>query len=280
MNAEEKAKVLEKLRKLMALAERAGTEEEADAANRRVHALLSRYNLDITQILEANTDDEAVIDQELATERYNERWRRMLMHGAASLYFCSYLYSDAHLHGVNSQRAQRGVNHHFIGRPHNIAVAKMMGQYLVQTVNRLANEAARTSLVERLGGRNPTSTERGRFVNSFRLAAASRLHARLLEMKKQAEEGTAQDEEGKNLPALRSLYQQEEDLAKSWIEKNIGDIRQKTSRARITDRHGATLGYHAGNSVGLNTQIADSSRKMSLPNPGHLLSDQRGNKNE
>jgi hypothetical protein len=275
MNAEERAKILERIRKLMALAERAGTEEEADAANRAVHALLSRYNLDISEVPDEQED--GVIEEDGTIERYNESWRRTIMHGCAALYFCKYYYTDAYVKGVNSQRVQKGIKHCFVGRPHNVAVAKMMGQYLVGTVNRLANEAARKELVEKLGGRNPSSTERGRFVNSFRLAAAGRLYSRLLQMKAKAMEGQTVDEEGRNLPALRSLYESEEQAIKDWLDAKALKLVTRKSRASYGDKLGAVAGAKAGDNIGLNTQIGKTGNK-SLPGVNHMISDQRGKK--
>jgi hypothetical protein len=88
----DKAKILSRVRKLMALANDAGaTEGERDNAIRMAHATLAKYNLSISEVEASGktTDEKRVIDNDLRTIAHP--WIVTVMHGIAALYFCEYL---------------------------------------------------------------------------------------------------------------------------------------------------------------------------------------------
>jgi len=80
-------KVIERIRKLLALAQSAN-ENEAQAAALKAQELLAEHNLREADLHEA--DDEFVIDGELLSD--SRPWRRKLAANVARLYFCEYYY--------------------------------------------------------------------------------------------------------------------------------------------------------------------------------------------
>ena len=244
-------KIIEKIQKLLRLAEKAGTEEEAALASQRAHEFLAKHNIDIAEVAQKSDEEFKLIEEHQVVERYNEQWRRLIMAACAELYFCKYFFRKTKVDGVNSSRLQSGVKHCFLGKPHNVAVAKEMGTYLVSAVNRLANEGSRNRL-----GPTPTSTQRGRYVNTFRRAAAVRLVDRLYDLKERSMTQEVTTADGSKLPALLSLYQHEHEVIKQWME-NAGLVvhTRKSNGMRNLSNLGARDGKKAGDEINLGPQI-------------------------
>lgn len=237
------AKVMDRIKKLLALASSANEHEAARAAE-RAQALLVRYNIDLADV-QAHGKPVVDVDGEIVTTSYP--WRRPLGTALARLYFTRYFYSTFKRPGLKSAFDR----HSFIGEAHNVVVAKMMFEYLETTVERLAHEGARPL----------PQPQRSPYRTSFRNACALRLCKRLEDRLVQAKRGAAVDEDTKtNLPALLSMYTRTDQQIDEWIEEEMGPDAIKSVIVKPDTRHpqGFRDGAAAGDKIGLDQQIGGS----------------------
>jgi hypothetical protein len=247
MNDSERAKLLERVRKLLALAGNNANENEAAAAAEKAQALLVEHNLsmlDIDNLADDETKDIGV-DNSIITS--SNPWRRPLAVQVAKLYFCEYFYS--------STRGSKNI-HSFVGKKHNIEVAKMMFMYLLEAIDRLAREGAKGLPIK----------EQSPYRVAFRGACTKRLCQRIMERIEAAKRGEIKSETtGSNLPALASMYDRSQNALTKYIEKNVGGMRMKrTSLSTHLHSKGASDGYAAGNRIGLDQQVGGRSQHKAL----------------
>lgn len=240
-NADKLKAVILKIQKIMELAGNNPNEHEAASAAEKAQAMLAEYNLTMADIMKAGEQpmSDMCLDASYKTDSY--KWRLGIGTAVAQLYFCAYFFRP-----VERNRPVNNVYHCFAGERHNVAVATLMFRYLVETINRLAREGAK-SLPDK---------ERSPYRTTFRQQAALTLRYRLIERKQQAEEGNIQSvETGKNLPALLSMYEREKQKAEDFIATTVGKL--KTVKAKLTTFHekGMEDGREAGKNISLDTQI-------------------------
>lgn len=246
MENDKLAKVMEKIRKLLRLA-KSPNEHEASLAASRAHALLAEYNLDHADVINEKRD-EVGYDSELVTTSY--QWRYFIGAGVATLYYCKHM-------ATTFKKGKTAYDRHsFVGRRHNVIVAKLVFEYLTKTVHRLAQQGARTLPAKR---RSPYRTE-------FRKRCASQLYARLVDQRKVVESGGAKTDDGRNLPMLLDQYEQaqleiDEYLKPMYESGAIKRVPVKTSD-RIYDQQGLIDGYKAGREIGLDPQVAQQSAPL------------------
>jgi hypothetical protein len=129
--------VIAKIQKLMALtAERGASEHEAEIAAGHVQRLLAEHNLTLAAIEASGADTGAggKRTKEAINRRQVYRWQRTLMGATAQLNFCLALERYDH-----SRRGAPVFNgYSLIGRVDNVATTKVMFEYLIQTIERLA----------------------------------------------------------------------------------------------------------------------------------------------
>lgn len=254
MTMTEKEKVIERIRKLLALSTSAN-EHEAALAAERAQALLAQYNLSRSDV-DRSEEQEFVMDYDEVTD--SRPWRRGLATMVAQLYFCTYMF-DWRKEPTTSRRCGyfRYDVHIFIGARHNMEVAKLMFKYLYETVERLAASGAKDIPLK----------ERSSYETSFRTTCSARLCWRIREMIDNAKNGRA-IVDGKNLPALIHLYDK--------AEMELGEFMEGKSKTvvprggLINHERGRNDGYKAGGEIGLNPQ-------MDQTKVGHLLENKSRN---
>lgn len=244
--------LLRKVRGLLALAERGATEAERDSAERKLQALVSKYNLDLAAA--RGTDASTMCEVEIKG-KYNESWRKHCYAAAAKLYMCKYLFESV-------RGESYAAIHHLIGEAHNVAVAQEVGAYFEAAVNRLANEATRVEMA----ARPDAHTQRHQFIRSFRLSATHRLLERVEERLREAREGGVVDEDsGTTLPALASLYDLSEEACLAWIERQSYTVRDSAApRDQLLSGSGARQGRKAGDNISLSTQLKGEANRFAL----------------
>jgi hypothetical protein len=251
MTDEQKRKVLEKVRKLLALAQSAN-EYEAEAAAERAQILLAEHNLEMSEV--HATEGGIEMDDEFMTD--SRPWRRQLGTMVAKLYFCGYYYTFKYKESARKCGYFRGDAHVFTGERHNIVVAKLMFQYLNETVERLARDA----------GNKTTSTQRAHFITSFRHACANRICYRLYNRYLEANKKGMPGSHGNTLPALANLYQiADQRVQQFWSSTILKEGDMKGSRSLTTDKYdhdGLAAGFKAGDSVGLDAQVGKDSNRL------------------
>lgn len=128
-----------KIQKLLALAACGGaTEGEASSAMEKAQYLMSAHNLHMADVASrGGKTDEARLKSGM-TDRTVYKWRRNLMAKVAKLNFC---YSATnYTHKRKGGDIFEGFT--LIGRESNVASTRVMYDYLVQTIERLAREHA------------------------------------------------------------------------------------------------------------------------------------------
>ncbi len=241
-------KIIDKIRKLLALT-RSPNEHEAALATERAQELLARYNIDMTEVEQKL--DEGKIGQVEVMER-TEAFARTIRQAIARLYFCEYYYyTQRHESPVNPGKWVRFDHHFYVGESHNVEVAKMMSDYLVATIIRLA----------RKGALDYPRIERKTYRGSFRVACSRRLAMRIAERILESRNKEMVMSDGRNLPALANLYDVRSDQNKSWIAENVGEMRTKKSRAKESNIHGSMDGMAAADSISLDQQVGSNGSK-------------------
>ncbi len=251
---EEKQKVLDKVRKLLALAQSPNENEAAMAAD-KAQSLLAEYNLEMSEVRTDSTGAEIEMDGETMTD--SRPWRRKMGVMVAKVYFCGYFYTHKY-HVTTSRKCGyiRGDSHTFTGERHNIVVAKLMFTYLNNAIETLSVKAAAQIAV----------SKRSAFLTSFRHACAGRVCQRLHERWVQAQRGGLQGSHGNTLPALANLYQLSDQRVKAFwqdkFKKGLGKSRALSTNKY--DQDGLRAGREAGDKVGLDPQVSGT-------NTNHLL---------
>lgn len=231
--------LIDKIRKLAAKA--AGTDSEAEAAafSAKVQQLLAAHNLS-EDVLSAESDDPAPIGEEIWEDYVDEKWRRSLTGEVARLYFCSTYSVDAwHRtadgHADSSRPSYLSIK--FVGRAHNVAIARSMAEYLTKTTNRLARDYAPQNRPAR---------------STFKKACGYRLAVRMQELRlaQQRDAPKTRDGNPHNLPAL---YASEQTLVQNFLkDKGLRSFGRAGTYAN--DEH-AAAGRAAANSVSLSAQV-------------------------
>lgn len=238
----DKTKIIDKIQKLLALS-KSPNEHEAALAAEKAQELLATYNIDVSEV-EAEEAKASVTQDSVRTIR--KAWKRVVRNSAAHMYFCEYYYST---YKTEAPQRKRGfVNydlHFYVGEPHNIAVAKMMSEYLIATVWRLAREGARAY----------PRKERNRYRKAFTNACAFRLRARIFERIRKSSQTGVTTHEGRNLPALASLYDQTRYRNKAFIEARVGKLGTGRGQMRSSHAAGHLDGQEAGETISLDKQI-------------------------
>lgn len=223
-------KVTDRIRKLLALGTNNPNEHEAAVAMKRAHRLLAEYNLTLEQMTEAErkAQDPYTRDTRKQPKFSGAACVRTIVKGIGELYFCKVWYSHDNSYGDTFT---------FVGRASNVAIAKDMVDFVVSS---LRKDCARQG-----GNKIPG------FATTFMHAAASRVNARCVELRKQAEAGTMQAEEGtKNLPALRNTYLAEQRGCEEYTAQMGVSLRKAAANYRGGQGYGAEAGYAAGRAAG------------------------------
>lgn len=241
--------IIERIRKLLALAKSAN-EHEAAVAMQRAQEMLAKYNLDMNDVLQRGESVQFVCDNELVTESSNP-WRRDLASNLARLFFCDYSFNfiKQSMPQRKTRKYLRLDRHSFYGLPHNVAVVKEMFKYLVDTVERLAREARKIN------------REGASYEKSFRHGCATRLIERISERYWASKEGAQAligRDGGNNLPAL---YDNSEAALNDWMTKKVGELEIAKNRGVIKSQKGELDGFRAGGGISLDTQVSDETAK-------------------
>lgn len=218
--ATDPTQAIERIRKLMALTEgRGASENEATIAASMVQRLLAEHNLSMAAVEASGGATQAGGKREKSQAAYRQvyKWQRRLMASVADVNYCACFEREEWVDGKGSQERKPVFDgYDLIGRVDNVTTVKVMFEYLVEAIERLARDAV---------GNDPTQYFT-RPAHSFKEGCADRLTERLTEQKRDLVE--AQEREAKDRQAaarhpgaapgtavailLRDLVQDEKDL--------------------------------------------------------------------
>jgi|SRR5579872_3117560 len=141
--------IIERIKKLMAMADR-GTEHEAALAAERMQALLQEHNLTRADV-EAKSEEPSALEV-TREQRDHDRpalytYQRELMRSIAENNFCMYFVTEKFVpdergrfhrwFGENRVRGRWSKRHCLIGRSENVTASLLMYDYLTDTMSRL-----------------------------------------------------------------------------------------------------------------------------------------------
>lgn len=200
-------KIIDKVEKMLRLANNAGTEEEATTAMNMAQEYLAAYNLsladvDITRGQGARPEAARVKEKTQKVALY--KWQRHLWKAIAEANFCYYRISTEYHYNKKNQYVPKTFHHYLIGSEANVITVRLMGEYLEQALSRICPYKP---------GRDSS-----RSWNSWKEGCAARLGERLAQKKAEmlAENRRKADEAAKantsTAIALADVFQREDDL--------------------------------------------------------------------
>lgn len=223
-------RVLEKVQKLMRLAEDKGASEtEIETALRQAQKLLLKHNLTMELAREYNGDKgkaEDILKETLVFK--NRPWVRMTMSAIARLYFCKYLVS------MGDMRAK--TRHYFVGRESNSKTASLMAAFVVSSILATARKN------RRIRG------EKSAYESAFCLAAARRIAMRVRDMIENNQELST----GTGLMVIDTTKKENDEFSM----QEFGITLPVKSHARPPSNiEGYRKGDEYGKTIGLNNQV-------------------------
>ncbi len=225
--------LLEKINKLLALAN-SPNENEAALAAEKATELLTKYNLSLAD-LGPDSEEKITTGTVETTSRY-VTWKMLILAGIATA------------NGCRAMRSKNNGNMTLIGTSTNIAVSQSLYEYLTKAVERLA---------KRHKGKGRA------FLHAFRVGCATRLRHRLEQYRKEMEEeGIAGNGESSPTPAIvvRSMFEKN-NLAIEEYLNNEGFKVKTQRREQISSEQGYFSGYKAGDRISLNQQQTEKNIK-------------------
>lgn len=220
--------IIEKIKKLLALADNSGaTEGERDNALRMAHGLLAKHNLDMAEVIASQQCEGR---EKHMNETWGMLWCRVLSLHVSKLFFCRYYYGAK----VNGTRSQ----HFFVGKASNVVTAALMADYLIHSILKECRSR---------GWHNLSPQTR-----SFATGAARIIGERVTALM-QNPEGEAT---GTGL-MVQSLYKTEAEANAAFLRESGTKLTTKTTRTSGLDNRAYAAGQDYGSSVGLGVQVGN-----------------------
>lgn len=236
---------------LRKMAEDTSSENEAMIAARQLHALLTKYGIEEFE-LEADGDTIDMEEVEINSGQLGT-WAGIIAQSIANLYFCCVTQTPVR---------GRGKEKHRVFSVHGSNNYRITATLLIKNVLRVVDSAARASSKE--------ATARGEYAGyghivSFRNGAAQRIAERCRELKRAAQQGTLQDEEGRNLPVMLSLYESEATRVVQYLQERYGGkLRKSTGKSTTSDKNAYFGGRAYGDSVQLTQSLEEQAKSRLL----------------
>lgn len=245
INKEVPESILQKVQKLQALAERAGTLAEAENATVRITEILMKYNLDLATVAEYKAEEkDDVINEKHDLNQYQTYhdgdFAKRLIDGLAKFNFCRVV-GEPNYHDKRDQG-------HFviIGQRHNVEAVMYMYHYCINNIKVLSNE------MWKVYDKRDTKIKTV-FTRHFFDGAVSGIISRLIDNRM-----VARKEHGEALNSLIRLQDAKVDDAISKLYSNLVSSKSKTQR----DTDAKKMGYAAGSKLDLHKGLGGESNNL------------------
>lgn len=237
----DRSKILERIRKLMALGT-SSNQAEAELAMQRAQELMQAHMVDEAELDRGNVEK----IEHLFKKKRVEKWANYLMSIIARNNFCLGAILEGSNWGFNDVNGRRNwfkkePVYIIYGRPLNIKVVQMMFDYLVETAERLAKEHV-------VGCARGERTIRR---NNFLLGFVETISERLEQQRK-----SWLDEDPTHQAALVKVSSEDErDIKKRMNEEGQRVTNQKSQYQPSSDEESYEEGKKAGKAVALHRQV-------------------------
>ena len=217
-------KIIDRIRKLLAMSEDTGSPNEAAIAAGRAAKLMQQYNLDHADVILTTASEDSITENaSTVAHKAVPQWIASLIVPVANLHDCEARYKYL----PNDARAAE-----FLGMQEDVLVATYVFEYLIGEINRLAER-----FKARCGG-----TASRKDLNDFRLGASFGVLSVLETMQREKAAAEANHSAGKALVVVKhQLIQQKYDI--------------RYSNTRSTYRPSAS--HEAGLAAGASVSIRD-----------------------
>jgi len=246
--------VIDKIKKILSLAESAN-ENEAALASERAHELLERYNLSLAEVESQGLKDADSVKEESFTN----------VGSAAQVSFFSSLAHifDCYPYIHTKSRQSKNGNWYrtrttcVIGHRQDIEVLSYTHEYLKKTVKKLYAEE-RDQWLQQFNGRRPSKKYLNMHKQSYLRGFGDRVALRLIQARD--ERLSRNTEEARTTQAL---VHQRKDKVHQWIRKNMEDMQPGRPRRATVLYDGYEKGLEAGDSVHLQEGLdGEKSKKL------------------
>lgn len=157
--------IIERVKKLLAMAAGNANENEAATASRMAQALMEQHNIDMAVLGKSGKGKQGAARKDTKEKGGLYGWQRALWKATAELNMCVYW-------SIKGLARGSVYEHRILGSEVNVLATNLMAEYLQKTIDRLAQEKARTD-----GYKSPFVRE----LIAYREGMASRLVERLRE---------------------------------------------------------------------------------------------------
>jgi len=247
----------DKIRKLLAKARGTDSEEEAAAFVAKAHSLLAEHNLELAAV-DVTVETGEVVGQSRRRASYSADWLGWLYMGAAALYFCrAYQLRETDIVHGSTETVRYYV---LVGKPHNVAVAEAMVDYLATTVARLGKDYARG---RKAAGNYLDDSHLFALWAGFEEGCAGRLRQRLEALAEEARAPAPALAPGA-AGGLPALYAAEHQQIKSYLAAQGIHLRKGGPAKTYGTNDAKADGRRAGNAVSLAPQVAPGARTALL----------------
>jgi len=233
------SKIISKMKKLMAMAEGSANENESMTAARQLQVLLAKHNISMSELDTPEEDKEEI---ESSYESHKCRpWKRVVAISIAKLYFC-----DMYFCRLGNGKS----NYFFVGTETNRTFAMQIFKMVVSSIEKESRKQSKE-----IYGKEDSS-----FVNSFWTGAMHRISQRCSDMVEEAKRGEIVDDNGTNLPALVSIYEENNRRITEFLSPVT--LKTCTAKTRATNTVGLSRGGKAGDRVQLNRAVGGAAAKQ------------------
>lgn len=236
MSEQDNEKVIDKIKKLLAIAnDSAATEGERDNALRMAHKLLVKHNLDMKDLHKHGINEPRL---KADSETFQMKWCIVIASSMAKLFMCKMFLAGK----INATKGR----YSFVGLESNATTAVLMTEYVIASILKEARKRYKHNL-------SPES-------RAFGHGAANKIESRVNEMV-----DNVQQEIGTGI-VVRSMYQNEFDLNMEFVKKELGVnlVPVKSKKTKI-DNWGAYIeGTNHGGKINLNMQLSEEEKEKQL----------------
>jgi hypothetical protein len=227
-------KTIDRIRKLLALANNNSSEAERQSALAKAHAMLLEHNLSQADIAGDDAVEETVDAATFGYKFNTSPWSRWICSAIAELYFCKFYWTRS---------PSQTLIVTFVGTRADVEVAHSVAKMILSGVWAGALIAAKANM--------QLTAARAR--TDFTNAAAKTIYWRCKELIKQAKEGGTAESDGRALVVV-NLYEAKMSAAQAWVDNNVKLA--KPRKAVTVNRYSAAS--EAGREHGAKAQLTMS----------------------
>jgi len=232
----ERNKIIDRVKKILALANNNTNEHEAASAAATAAKLMEKYNLSQSEVIIKELSDEDCVTKDTAGKEYRAmpKWMGSIAIGVARMFDCECKFE------FNFGRKSIA----FYGYDVDVIVCKQTYIYLLDEINRLTDVWWQTA-DQRFYGQSANKCK-----NSYKQGISNTINTRLSAETKERKQREQVQQAGTSLVIVK----------KNAIAKKFGGFKYKSGRTRTGDHSAYQAGRSAGHAVNWNRQVSGATQ--------------------